>query len=102
MPRVSLEGTDKSFEVKDGDVLYDALDDQGETLPHGCLSGSCGACKVEVLAGEEHLSPPSAIELNTIEALQVECRDRTHVDLSKIRLSCRARVKGDVRIKPFS
>lgn len=103
MPRVSISGTDQIYEVNDGEVLYDALYDRGVTLPHGCLSGSCGACKVEVLEGKENLQAPGVIEANTIEAVKEEYKV-THGDeflAKEVRLSCRARVKGDVCIKPI-
>lgn len=102
MPRVSLKDTNKSFEVKENDVLYDALFDQGEKLPHGCLSGSCGACRVEVIAGKDNLHKPGAIEQNTIEAIKDEAAIKG-LDFSnkEIRLSCRAKVLGDVTIHPI-
>ncbi len=98
MPRVSIEGTNKSFEVKTEEIIYNALSDQGEELPHGCLAGSCGACKVEILQGKENLHLPGVIEQNTIDALRIEL----NIDQTKeIRLSCRAKVLGDVTIKPI-
>ncbi len=98
MPRVSIDGTTKSFEVKTEEIIYNALSDQGEELPHGCLAGSCGACRVEILQGKDNLLPPSVIEQNTIDALRIELK----VDSSKeIRLSCRAKVVGDVTLKPI-
>lgn len=67
MPRVSLTNTTKVFEVNEGEILYDALYDRGEELPHGCLSGSCGACRVEVTQGAENLQEAGYIEKNTLE-----------------------------------
>jgi ferredoxin len=98
MPRVSIEGTAKSFEVKTEYIIYHALSDQGEELPHGCLAGSCGACRVEILQGKENLVPPNVIEQNTIDALRSELK----IDHSReIRLSCRAKVLADVTLKPI-
>lgn len=104
MPRVSIKDTDKLFEVNDGEILYDSLCDRGYELPHGCLSGSCGACRIEVLEGKEHLLAPGIIESNTIEALVEEFRTvhgEEFVKNKEIRLSCRAKVKGDVTIRPI-
>jgi len=98
MPRVSIEGTAKTFEVKTDDIIYNALSDQGEELPHGCLAGSCGACRVEILQGKENLLPPSVIEQNTIDALRIELKIDSH---REIRLSCRAKVSGDVTLNPL-
>lgn len=104
MPRVSIFGTDKSFEIKTNSVLYDSLSDQGENLPHGCLSGSCGACRIEVIEGKENLAPAGVIETNTIEAIVDEftiTRGAEFVEDKTIRLSCRAKVLGDVIFRPI-
>lgn len=104
MPRVSIQDTSKTVDVNDGEILYDALYDRGVELPHGCLSGSCGACRVEVVSGKEHLQAPGVIETNTIDALKEEFRKTKgveFVDGKEIRLSCRAKVLGDVTILPI-
>lgn len=104
MPIVSIKDTTKTFEVKEGEILYDSLYDRGEELPHGCLSGSCGACRVEVVSGKEHLHPAGVIEKNTIEALKDEfskTKGLEFVSNTEIRLSCRAKVLGDVCIRPI-
>ncbi len=104
MPRVSITGTEKTFDVNEGEILYDSLYDRGFELPHGCLSGSCGACRIEVLEGKENLQAPGVIEQNTIEALKDEFKDVHGEDFVKnkeIRLSCRAKVNGNVNIRPI-
>lgn len=104
MPRVSIKGTNQVFEINEGEILYDALFDRGLELPHGCLSGSCGACRVEVSTGKDQLMPPGAIESNTIDALRVEylqSRGEEYVNNLEIRLSCRAKVQGNVTISPL-
>jgi ferredoxin len=104
MPIVSIKDTDKTFEVSEGDILYDSLCDRGEELPHGCLSGSCGACRVEVVSGKENLQAAGVIEQNTIDALKTEFIETKGPDFVKekeIRLSCRAKVLGDVCILPI-
>ncbi len=104
MPRVSIAGTEKIFEVKDGEVIYDALSDRGEDLPHGCLAGSCGACRIDVIEGMDNLAPPTFIENNTLEAIREEFTQKHGKDFltgKNLRLACRARVKGDVVIKPI-
>lgn len=104
MPMVSIQGTDKIFEVKEGQVIYDSLSDQGYDLPHGCLAGSCGACKIEVTSGEKNLIEAGVIESNTIEAVRSELEDFygvSYVENKVVRLSCRAKVKGDIVIKPI-
>lgn len=96
MARVYIAGTDKSFEIENESILYNALSDQGFELPHGCLSGSCGACRLEILEGKENLKPATLIEQNTIDAIKGE-----HPECETIRLGCRVRVLGDVTVKPI-
>ncbi len=104
MPRVSLSDTTKVFEVNEGEIIYDALYDRGEELPHGCLSGSCGACRIQVVSGSENLQEAGVIEKNTIEAIEAEYIEKfgpEKIAGIQLRLSCRAKVKGDVEIKVF-
>jgi ferredoxin len=96
MPIVSIKDTSKAIEVNEGEILYDSLHDRGIELPHGCLSGSCGACKVEVIEGIENLSKPGVIEQNTIDDVKKDLKT-----VQNIRLSCRAKVIGNVTIKPI-
>ena len=97
MPKVSLLDTNQVFEISQDDILHDALDTQGYKLPHGCLAGSCGACRVEVI-NPDALHPAGAVEQNTIDALNEE-RVQSGLQPLVIRLSCRAKVKDDVEIK---
>ncbi len=102
MPIVSIKDTEKVFEVNEGEILYDSLYDRGYSLPHGCLSGSCGACRIEVITGKENLLPAGIIEQNTIDALRDEFSQQYGENFIKdkeIRLSCRAKVSGPVTIK---
>lgn len=104
MPIVSIADTEKKFEVSEGEILYDSLFDRGHELPHGCLAGSCGACRVEVLSGESNLQPAGIVEQNTIEAIKADYLVKNgagSLDHKTIRLSCRAKVLGDVVFKPL-
>jgi len=105
MPTVSIHGSKQTFHVSENSILYNALADQGLNLPHGCLAGSCGACRMNVVKGSENLAPPSAIEQNTLEAIADELRatlGEHEVSKMNLRLSCRAKVIGDVEIKPLA
>lgn len=104
MPRVSFPDTNEHFEVLEGEVLYDSLHDRGLILPHGCLSGSCGACKVEILEGAENLSNPSVVEKDTVDAIKtemVQLHGEKYLEGRNIRLSCRAKVMGNISFRPF-
>lgn len=105
MPRVSIQDTQQTLEIPSDSILYDALADQGVELPHGCLSGSCGACRIDVLSGADKLAPAGVIEKNTIDAICDEYRKSKGPEFLQgkhIRLSCRAKVCGDIAILPLA
>ena len=89
----------KSFEFKAGETFYEGLERQGKVLPHGCLAGACGACRLVILEGAENLDEPGPIEKNTLDSI---CRGTPHAEGKTIRLGCRAKVlKGSVKAIPF-
>ncbi|MBC75295.1 MAG: hypothetical protein CME64_04700 [Halobacteriovoraceae bacterium] len=104
MPTVSLIHKNLQFYVEEGEILFDALDNQGEKLPHGCLAGSCGACRIEVTEGAQNLKAPSAVEQNTVESIKEHYESKNgkgSLENRVVRLACRARVFGDVSVKPL-
>jgi ferredoxin len=101
MPRVSINATNKTLQVNSGEILYDSLFDRGVELPHGCLSGSCGACRIEIISGHDQLALPGVIESNTIDAIMDELKMKygeNFVTGKIIRLSCRAKIAGEGNI----
>ncbi|MDH5414224.1 MAG: (2Fe-2S)-binding protein [Flavobacteriaceae bacterium] len=105
MPTVSIDGQQVVYQVSENERIFDALEKRGKELPHGCLAGSCGACRVEILNGAENLSEPDILESNTIKAI-IDNYERMHGKGSAkgkvIRLSCRAKILGDIKIKLIS
>lgn len=102
MPRVSIPDSSVAIDVNEGEILYDSLADRGVKLPHGCLSGSCGACRVQILEGKDNLAKPGVIEQDTINSLKTEFTQLHGADFvqdKEIRLACRAKVMGDVSLK---
>ena len=90
-----------TFEIAEGAVLWESLEDQGHTLPSGCLAGSCGSCRINILEGSENLSDLSVIEKDTIDHLNksyLESHGEEWLKGKNLRLSCRTKVKGDVKI----
>lgn len=83
----------REYKVNLNNILYDELERQGLVLPHGCLAGSCGSCRIEIVQGIENLSPMGVVETDTIESIKNSYPGKT------IRLSCRAKVLGDVELK---
>lgn len=88
---------DESFQEVEclaGQNLFQSFEEKDIKLPHGCLSGSCGSCRIEIIEGEENLSAPSFIETDTLNSLANEYAPGT-----KLRLSCRAKINGPVTFK---
>jgi ferredoxin len=96
-----IPDTKRDFQVDSGSVLFDALDDQGHKLAHGCLAGSCGSCRILVLEGADNFAAMSFVEDNTVSNLKEDYAQRKGQDFIEgkvIRLSCRAKVNGDIKI----
>lgn len=110
MPQVTLAGDiekgrdTKILELNEGDTIVEAYEKKGIKLPHGCLSGSCGACRVEILDGAENLEPAGAIEADTIKAIKLNVAQKygdSFLQGKTIRLGCRAKIKGEFSFKPL-
>ena len=101
MPKLQYELMEQggSFEATKGETLFDELALQNIIWPHGCLAGSCGACRTEIIEGSENLSAPSAVEKDTLEKIREEQNEEQR--LHPMRLACRAKIAGDIKIKPF-
>ena len=89
MPKVTIDGTE--VECPDGTTLFDAGAKATAGIETACVGkGTCGLCRVKILAGAEHLTAYTDEE-------------RKHLGnvyhLTKVRLSCRTRVSGDVVIE---
>lgn len=96
-----LEDEVLSFEVQEGENLWIGLENSGHVLPSGCLAGSCGTCRINVLSGSENLSKLSVIENDTVEHIKgsyTESYGEEWLEGKEIRLSCRSKVLGDVKI----
>ena len=89
----------ESFELQEGETFYEGLERQGRILPHGCLAGACGACRLIILEGAENLEGPSLVEQNTLDAIY---QSSAKAQGKTIRLGCRTRVlRGCVKAIPF-
>ncbi|MCB9062164.1 MAG: (2Fe-2S)-binding protein [Halobacteriovoraceae bacterium] len=94
---IEIDNELKQYQVKGEKSLYVELEEQGLKLPHGCLAGACGACKVEILEGISNLSGLSPIEQDTVNAI---CKEKNY-NPNATRLSCRAIVNGSIKLKPL-
>ena len=61
---VTMAGSGKSFQVKEGESVLAAALRQGVMLPYSCKNGTCGSCRGIVESGEVHypFHPPLALE----------------------------------------
>ena len=90
MPAVTLivGGEPRTVEVPTGTSLFDAGGKLAAGIDTACVGkGTCGLCRVKILAGGESLNPFTDEE-------------RKHLGnvyhITKIRLSCRTQISGDV------
>jgi ferredoxin len=93
------------FELNVNEILYNGLEEKGLVLPHGCLAGSCGACKIEITEGNQNLTPPGVIETNTLNALYDQYKndwEERGILKENIRLSCRAKILGNISAQLIS
>lgn len=96
--------TVEAYEVEADQRLYDALEAKGKKLPHGCLAGACGSCKIEIIDNPDGLSKASAIEKDTLAHLTKTITEKHGAEVIEgktLRLSCRAKVVGDITFKPL-
>jgi ferredoxin len=71
-PRVNLivvdeEGMEQSVEGSANDSLVYISGNMGKPIGTGCSDATCGTCRVEVLDGEENLTPQEARERSTLK-----------------------------------
>ena len=90
MPRVTIVGAGE-LEVPDGTTLFDAGAKLAAGIETSCVGkGTCGLCRVKIVSGAEHVS-------------EYTDEERKHLGnvyhLTKVRLSCRTQVRGDVTIE---
>lgn len=87
MPRVIFVDEGKSAEFPAGKTLLSCAGEMDVRVSHVCGGdGACGTCRIEVVDGWEHLTPPTP--------------DETYKEIEPpYRLSCQARLNGDVIVK---
>jgi ferredoxin len=89
MPKVTIDGT--VIECADGTTLFEAGAKLAAGIETACVGkGTCGLCRVKVIAGAEHLSPYTDEEKKHLGNVY---------HITKVRLSCRTRVSGDVTVE---
>ena len=64
MPRLHLEPSGRSLEVRSGESVLEAALRQGVALPYGCRNGACRSCRARILEGDVYYpdGPPKAAQ----------------------------------------
>jgi ferredoxin len=88
--RVRFMPEDLVVEAPRGTPLQAIADAAGADITFGCRSGSCGTCRIRVLAGLEHCSAMAAEERDFLQALDAP---KDH------RLACQVQVEGDMELE---
>jgi ferredoxin len=96
MPAITILGVvggtgPVTVEARPGDSLFDVAARASAGVDTACVGkGTCGLCRVKIVAGAEHLNPYTDEE-------------RKHLGnvyhITKVRLACRCRPTGDVAIE---
>lgn len=94
MPQIKIDNLNRSIEAKAGKALLDVFLDEGIQIQHACGGFcACTTCQVEVLAGADTgLEPAQEEEINRLE-------ETAGVSSDTRRLSCQARIKGDLTVR---
>ncbi len=71
--QLTIEPLSHSVEVQEGQTLLDAALRNGVYIPHACLHGLCGTCKVQVLEGEVEIGEASPFALMDFEREEGKC-----------------------------
>lgn len=93
MPTITILGEDGpvTSEIREGETLFDAGAKVTARIDTACVGkGTCGLCRVKIVAGAEHTNPFTDEE-------------RKHLGnvyhITKVRLACRTKPTGDVTIQ---
>ena len=88
--RVRFLPEDLLVEAPWGTPLQAIADAAGAYISFGCRSGSCGTCRIRVLAGLEHCSAMAPEERDFLQGLDAP---------GDHRLACQVRVEGDLELE---
>lgn len=98
MAKLSMDGISREFSLTGKQTIFNALRKQGLELDHGCLAGSCGACRVIITKGEDYLEEPGIMEAGTLQGLAVNYERIFGKGSSEgihMRLTCSTRLNKD-------
>lgn len=95
---VQVEVNTRSLQPESGQSLFDCATEVGVPVPTSChKNGKCRECLVEVIEGEELLSPPAPQEAHLRQGFRLSCRARVVGASGTIR--CHTLRRGGMRIE---
>ncbi len=90
MPKITYLPLGIVAECSDGETVFAVAQRAKVPIPTACAGkASCGLCRVKIVAGEQSLPPIGREETKHL--------GNTYF-ITKLRLSCQARVHGDVTV----
>ncbi|MCB0412394.1 MAG: (2Fe-2S)-binding protein [Bdellovibrionales bacterium] len=90
MPKIKLANSTKIIEVSEGELLMPALLKAGIPVASSCQGdGICGKCKIQIIEGEQNISPPNDTEKILVGRLRIP---------RPYRISCQTQVLGDITV----
>jgi ferredoxin, 2Fe-2S len=91
MARVTFLPAGAVVTAVEGETVFELGRRAGVAIETACVGkATCGLCRVKVVAGEANLSPYSEAETRHLGNVYF---------ITKVRLSCQARVSGDVTVE---
>jgi phenol hydroxylase P5 protein len=99
--QMTIEPLSHDVEVKEHQTLLDAALRNGVYLPHACLHGLCGTCKVQVLEGEVDHGEASPFALMDFERDEGKCLACVATALSDVVIEADIDEEPDAEIHPM-
>lgn len=91
MPTITFRPSGIRVAASAGETIFEAGRRGGVMIDTACVGqGTCGRCRVKVLAGEANLPPVNATEVKHLGNVYF---------ITKVRLSCQCPVAGDVEVE---
>jgi len=91
MPKVTFQPEGKTGELERGKSLLDAAESMGIELRHDCGGfATCSTCRILIIDGVSNLTEVDLDEENMLEEAELT---------APFRLSCQAKVLGDVTVR---
>ena len=99
--RLTIEPLGHDVEVQENQTLLDAALRNGVYLPHACLHGLCGTCKVQVLEGEVDIGEASPFALMDFEREEGKCLACVATALSDLVIEADIDEEPDAEMHPM-